>query len=200
LKEAPLQSRKEILQKMLAGSPVRFNGALSGAADMVLENVKAAGLEGIVAKRRDSAYRAGTRVTTWVKFKVNKGQEFVIGGYKPEVGSFQSILVGYYDKADLIFAGKVRQGFNPANRTKLLKSMRPFLTRRCPFANLPSSRKSHFGEGITADEMTMLCWLKPKLVAQVSFTEWTSYGLLRHATFEGLRDDKEAKAVVREPA
>lgn len=77
--------------------------------------------------------------------------------------------------------------------------MRPFLANKCPFSNLPSSRRSHFGEGITATEMKELCWLKPKLVAQVSFAEWTNYGLLRHATFEGLRDDKEPEAIVREP-
>ena len=146
----------------------------------------------------DSFYRAGTRVTTWLKFKTNKAQEFVIGGYKPDAGSFQSILVGYYDGEKLIFAGKVRQGFNPAGRAKLYKVMQRFVTNECPFHNLPSSRKSHFGEGITADEMKGLYWLKPKLVAQVSFTEWTNYGLLRHATFEGLRDDKEPRAIVRE--
>jgi bifunctional non-homologous end joining protein LigD len=76
--------------------------------------------------------------------------------------------------------------------------MRPLLTKSCPFDNLPSSRKSHFGEGVTIDEMKELCWLKPKLVAQVSFTEWTNYGLLRHATFHGLRDDKAAREVIRE--
>jgi bifunctional non-homologous end joining protein LigD len=76
--------------------------------------------------------------------------------------------------------------------------MRPLLTEKCPFANLPTSKKSHFGEGITQEEMTELCWLKPKLVAQISFTEWTNYGLLRHATFEGLRDDKDPREVRRE--
>ena len=106
--------------------------------------------------------------------------------------------MGYHDAKSLIFAGKVRQGFNAHGRAKLLKTMGPLLIKKCPFANLPSSRKSHFGEGITGDEMLKLCWLKPKLVAQVSFTEWTDYGLLRHATFQGLRDDKEARAVVRE--
>src|SRR5205823_11420670 len=68
--------------------------------------------------------------------------------------------------------------------------MRPLLTEKCPFHNLPSSRKSHFSEGITAEEMKILCWLKPKLVAQISLTAWADYGLLRHATFHGLRDDK----------
>ncbi len=153
-----------------------------------------------MAKKRDSFYRAGTRVTTWLKFKINKAQEFVIGGYKPDAGSFQSILVGYYEAKRLLFAGKVRQGFNPYLRAKLFEAMRPCLTSKCPFANLPSSRTSHFGEGITTEEMKELCWLKPKLVAQISFTEWTNYGLLRHATFEGLRDDKEPRSVVREVA
>jgi bifunctional non-homologous end joining protein LigD len=145
-------------------------------------------------------YRAGTRVTTWLKYKTNKGQEFVIGGYKPDAASFQSILVGYYQAKKLLFAGKVRQGFNPYVRAKLYEAMQPCLTTKCPFDNLPSSRTSHFGEGITSEEMKELCWLKPKLVAQISFTEWTNYGLLRHATFEGLRDDKEPNSVVREVA
>ena len=127
-------------------------------------------------------------------------KEFVIGGYKPDAKSFQSILLGYYEAKRLLFAGKVRQGFNSYVRAKLLEAMRPCLTSKCPFANLPASRTSHFGEGITTEEMKELCWLKPKLVAQISFTEWTNYGLLRHATFEGLRDDKEPRSVLREVA
>lgn len=198
----PLHERKARLKKLIAdsGSPVlRYSAELSGTPAAVIRTVAAAGLEGVVAKQRESLYRAGTRVTTWLKLKLNKGQEFVIGGYKPDAGSFQSILVGYYEAKNLIFAGKVRQGFNPVGRARLLKEMKPHLATTCPFANLPTSRKSHFGEGITTEEMGELCWLKPKLVAQVSFTEWTNYGLLRHATFEGLRDDKRPREVVREP-
>ena len=197
-KNRPLHERKAKLRDLVSGSGVRYNAELPGTTDAIVHMVKEAGLEGVVAKQRESPYRGGTRVTSWLKLKLNKAQEFVIGGYKPDIGSFQSILVGYYDAKRLTFAGKVRQGFNPHRRAKLLKTMRPLLTTRCSFANLPSSRKSHFGEGITADEMLNLCWLKPKLVAQVSFTEWTDYGLLRHATFEALRDDKEPHAVVRE--
>ena len=198
LLQTRLIERKARLEKVLAGSDVRYNAELSGKVETILETVKAAGLEGVVAKKPDSLYRAGTRVTSWLKLKLNKSQEFVIGGYKPEPGSFQSILIGYYDGKKLMFAGKVRQGFNPASRGRLLRQMQPFVIDRCPFANLPTSKRSHFGEGITEDEMDILCWLKPKLVAQVSFTEWTNYGLLRHATFEGLRDDKEPRAIVRE--
>jgi len=194
----PLHERKQKLRELVADSEVRYNAELAGSPTSIVRTIQSAGLEGIVAKQRESVYRAGTRVTSWRKFKIDKSQEFVIGGYKPNAGIFQSILVGYYDRKKLIFAGKIRQGFNPSTRRRLLETMRPLLTAKCPFDNLPSSRKSHFGEGITAEEMKELCWLKPELVAQISFTEWTDYGLLRHATFHGLRDDKEPRAIVRE--
>jgi bifunctional non-homologous end joining protein LigD len=194
----PLRERKAKLREILTDSDVRFNADLEGKPEALIRTIQETGLEGIIAKKRSSVYRAGTRVDSWLKFKINKAQEFVIGGYKPDAGSFQSILAGYYEGNKLLFAGKVRQGFNPASRQRLLKVMRPTLTETCPFDNLPSSRKSHFGEGITIEEMKELCWLKPKLVAQVSFTEWTNYGLLRHATFHGLRDDKNARGIIRE--
>jgi bifunctional non-homologous end joining protein LigD len=194
----PLHDRKKTLHEILEDSDIRYNANLSGSPEQIIRTIKAAGLEGVIAKKRDSLYRAGTRVITWLKFKINKSQEFVIGGYKPDSKNLQSILVGYYEGKRLLFAGKVRQGFNPYSRGKLHQSMRSYLTNKCPFANLPSSRTSHFGEGITSEEMKELCWLKPKLVAQISFTEWTNYGLLRHATFEGLRDDKTPHAVIRE--
>ena len=201
LQRRPLHERKTKLKSLIAetnSTTLRYSAELSGTPAAIIRTVAAAGLEGVVAKKCDSLYRAGTRVTTWLKLKLNEGQEFVIGGYKPDAGSFQSILVGYYEAKRLIFAGKVRQGFNPVGRARLLKEMKPLLTDKCPFSNLPTSRKSHFGEGISVDEMVKLCWLKPKLVAQVSFTEWTNYGLLRHATFEGLRDDKAPREIVRE--
>jgi len=194
----PLSERKAKLCSLLSGSDIRFNADLDGDPQTIIKAIQEAGLEGVIAKKRNSHYRAGTRVDSWLKFKIDKGQEFVIGGYKPDAGSFQSILAGYYQGNKLLFAGKVRQGFNPASRHRLLGTMRSLTTNKCPFANLPSSRRSHFGEGITAEEMKELCWLKPKLVAQISFTEWTNYGLLRHATFQGLRDDKEPHDVIRE--
>src|SRR5205823_10355471 len=140
LERVPLVERKQNLKKIIEGTPVRYNGDLTGTVDAIIDSVKAAGLEGVVAKRRDSLYRAGTRVTSWLKFKLSKAQEFVIGGYKPDARSFQSILVGYYEGKELLFAGKVRQGFNPPSRARLLDQMRPRLTDRCPFANLPTSK------------------------------------------------------------
>jgi bifunctional non-homologous end joining protein LigD len=141
---------------------------------------------------------ARTRTLAWQKFKLSLSQELVIGGYNPDGNTFSSLLLGYYDNGQLMFAGKVGQGFNPASRRALLKILKPLVMKRCPFVNLPLSKTGHFGEGITKEDMETLQWLKPGLVAQVSFTEWTSYGLLRHARFLGLRSDKDPREVPRE--
>jgi bifunctional non-homologous end joining protein LigD len=198
LRERTLEERKALLRQVIQGADIRYSAELTGDPEAIVETVKRAGLEGIVAKDRQSRYHAGSRVLTWRKLKLASHQEFVIGGLKPDTKHFQSILVGYYEGKKLVFCGKVRQGFNPAGRASLSKALTPLKTSRCPFSNLPSSKKGHFGEGVTAEEMAELVWLKPKLVAEVSFTEFTSYGLLRHSTFLGLRDDKEPEEVRRE--
>ncbi len=198
LKQAALEERKAELKRAIANSGVLYSGELNGTPDEIVRSVEAAGLEGVIAKRRDSPYQPRGRTSAWLKLRLGWSQEFVVGGYNPDARSFQSLLVGYYDARKLMFAGKVRQGFNPASRAALMKQLAPLATNRCPFANLPSSKKSHFGEGVTAEDMEKLKWLKPTLVAQVRFAEWTTYGLLRHATFLGLRDDKSAREVVRE--
>jgi len=122
----------------------------------------------------------------------------VIGGFKPNAANFDSLLVGYYEDRALMCAGKVRNGLTPPLRAAVFEKLRPLETTRCPFANLPSSRNSHWGEGITAEEMTSIRWVKPRLIAEVSFAEWTRDGSLRHAAFIGLRDDKRARDVRRE--
>jgi bifunctional non-homologous end joining protein LigD len=198
LTRVPLQQRKQKLKAALGGSDVRCSDELPGDPDAIVSVIKKAGLEGIVAKRLDSEYRTGARVTSWLKLKLDQAQEFVIGGYNPNGKTFQSLLLGYYESGKLIFAGKVRQGFNGASRASLMTLMKPLVVTRCPFANLPSSRTGHFGEGVTAEDMPKLIWVRPKLIAQCRFTEWTNYGVLRHATYLGLRQDKEPFEVVRE--
>jgi bifunctional non-homologous end joining protein LigD len=130
--------------------------------------------------------------------KFSKRQEFVIGGYKPAGHTFDSVLVGYYDEGKLYYAGKVRAGFTPSTRVDVWKRLAPGVPR-CPFVNLPNSTgKSHWGEGITAQDMLALKWVKPHVVVEVSFTEWTAGDNLRHAAFVGLREDKRAPDVRRE--
>jgi bifunctional non-homologous end joining protein LigD len=108
------------------------------------------------------------------------------------------LVVGYYEGKKLLFAGKVRQGLNPAIRSALLKGLQPIRTAQCPFSNLPNSKKGHWGEGITAAEMGDYVWLEQRVVAEVKFTEWTSGGVLRHPQFVGIRDDKIPQEVIRE--
>lgn len=197
LRALPLETRKAKLAAIIAGTDVRLSADLPGRPAEILAEAQRLGLEGIVAKRRDAPYESGERSGAWQKLKLSPEQEFVVGGFKPG-NPLESLLVGYYQDGKLMFAGKVRQGLNPRNRVELHRALRPLRSDECPFANLPNSTKSHFGEGVTPAQMQELCWARPKLVAQVSFTEWTSSGNLRHATYKGLRTDKTPKQVRRE--
>ena len=175
-----------------------FSAELPGSADDVIQAVADVGLEGVVAKRRDSRYESGKRSGAWQKFKLQQRQEFVIGGYKPENTNFQSIVVGYYEDKKLRFAARVRAGFTAAQRAALFELLYPLKAEKCPFADLPSGKTGHWGEGVTAEDMKVLKWVKPTLVAEIAFTEWTRDGHLRHSAFVGLRQDKDARSVVRE--
>jgi bifunctional non-homologous end joining protein LigD len=198
LQAESLTTRRGALEKILTGSDVVFSAELPGSPEDVIQAVSDVGLEGIVAKRRGSRYESGKRSGAWQKFKLQQGQEFVIGGYKPENTNFQSIVVGYYENKKLRFAGRVRAGFTAAQRAAIFEVLHPLKTEKCPFTDLPSSKSSHWGEGVTAEDMKVLKWVKPALVAEIAFTEWTRDGHLRHSAFLGLRTDKDARSVVRE--
>lgn len=198
LTRLPLDERRALLRDLVDGSGVLLSEPLPGSPDAIAPAVRGMGLEGVVAKRRRSAYTPGRRSDSWVKVRFARHQELVVGGYKPTATPFDSLIVGYFEGGKLLCAGKVRNGFTPASRADLFARMRSIRTPQCPFANLPSSRSSHWGEGITAEEMTTIEWVKPKLVVEVSFAEWTRDGSLRHAALVGLRDDKPARDVHRD--
>jgi ATP-dependent DNA ligase len=153
------------------------------------------GFEGIVAKRKDSIYESGKRTGAWVKYRVNRGQEFVIGGYVPS-DPFESLIVGYYQRDKLIYVAKVRNGFVPRVRREVAQRFKGLEIPDCPFANLPEKKRTMWA--LTKEEMKNCRWLKPELVAQIEFAEWTPDGHLRHSKFVGLREDKKASEVVRE--
>jgi bifunctional non-homologous end joining protein LigD len=198
LRQLPLEDRRRRLQHVLQGSTLLASDVLEGSAARVVEAVAAVGLEGVIAKRKDSRYEAGERSGAWVKFKLERQQEFVVGGYRPGPHGVDALLVGVYHGRRLMFAGKVRAGFTPHLRREVFARLRGFEAERCPFANLPTLRRSRWGSGVPPEEMKEMQWVQPAVVAQIRFVEWTAEQQLRHSAFIGLRDDKNAASVRRE--
>jgi ATP-dependent DNA ligase len=196
-----LDRRRELLASKVLPKlrePVRYSPALPGSMADLMQSVKAQGLEGLIAKCRDSRYEPGQRLGAWLKMRVNQGQEFVIGGYTVGCSSFDALVFGYYDGEDLIYAARTRNGFTPPLRAELMKKFKRLDTEKCPFANLPEKRTGRWGVGLTAAKMADCRWLKPELVGQFEFVEWTPEDHLRHSRFIGLREDKNVAAVARE--
>ena len=194
----PLSARREILRevfKSIKAAPIAPSETLDANADELVRVAREFGFEGIVAKRKDSLYESGKRTGAWVKYKVNRGQELVIGGYTPD-NPFDALIVGYYVGERLLYVAKVRNGFIPRVRREVAARFKRLEIDTCPFANLPEKKRTQWA--LTREEMKNCVWLKPKLVAQIEFTEWTPDGHLRHSRFVGLREDKEAQDVVRE--
>jgi bifunctional non-homologous end joining protein LigD len=198
LLHVPLDDRRDALRDVVGDSGVLLSDPLPGSASQIEAAVRRLQLEGVVAKRRKSFYEPGRRSGAWIKVRFARHQELIVGGFKPGARTFDSLLVGYYKGRQLLFAGKVRNGFTPHLRAELFARLSPLHATRCPFANLPSTRTGHWGEGIDAAEMAALHWVKPQLIVEVSFVEWTRDGSLRHASFLGLRDDKRAADIRRE--
>jgi DNA ligase D-like protein (predicted ligase) len=179
--------RKTLLQKAISfRSPVRFLEHRNTEGEALYREACRQRLEGLIAKRRQSLY-VGKRSPDWLKFKCVNEQEMVIGGYTDPAGTrvgFGALLVGYYENATLRYAGKVGTGFD----IETLLSLRRRLSARelpySPFAGDVHEKDAH--------------WVRPELVAEIGFTEWTTDGKLRHPRFIGLRTDKPPKQVVRE--
>ena len=194
-----LPERRSLLAAALEGvdGDIRLLESFESAPAKLLRAAKEHGFEGIVAKRKHSLYEPGRRSGAWIKYKIDKSQELVIGGYT-RGNPFDAVVVGYYAHGKLLFAAKVRNGFVPRVRREVAKRFEGLKIDSCPFANLPEGKRTPWA--LTGEEMKKCVWLRPQLVAQISFTEWTPDGHLRHAAFAGLREDKDPKDVVREQA
>ena len=187
LRRLPLRARKKLLKDALEfEKPIRFTPHRVESGEAYYEEACKKGWEGVIAKRADAAY-AGKRTREWLKFKCDKGQELVIGGFTDPKGSrkgFGALLVGYYEDGDLKYAGKVGTGYDEEILRGLRKKMDRLKRERSPFSDDVDGRN--------------VTWVRPKLVAEFGFTEWTDDGRLRHPRFLGLRRDKKARDVKRE--
>ena len=189
IRALPLRSRKRLLRTALTfRGPVRLTPHRNEHGEQFFEYACGHAWEGLIAKRADSRY-VSTRSRDWLKFKCEQGQELVIGGYTAPRGSrveFGALLLGYFEDGRLRYAGKVGTGFDLAVLVSLGGRLRALRAEEPPFVDASAIRE----RGVS--------WVKPCLVAQIGFTEWTSGGRLRHPRFLGLRDDKPAEQVVRE--
>jgi bifunctional non-homologous end joining protein LigD len=198
LMNVPLIERRALLPQLLDGTGLRRTPELPGTVDDIVAAVRGMGLEGIVAKRRSSIYQPGERSPDWQKLQLQRQQELVIGGYRPDGQNVDALIVGYYDEIGLRFAGKVRAGLVAHLRRDIAKQLRPFHAGRCPFVDLPNVKTSRWGGGVSEEEMRQIQWLRPELVAQIAFVEWTADNRLRASSFLGMRTDKLASEVTRE--
>jgi DNA ligase D-like protein (predicted ligase) len=197
----PLTKRRELLEKYVLpnlSEPIRYSPELKASLVDLVQSVEAQGLEGLVAKLRDSKYESGLHSGAWQKMRINQGQEFVIGGFTPSPKNFDALIIGYYEGEKLIYAARTRNGFTPTSRVQLFKKIKPLETKECPFANLPEAKSGRWGAGLTAKKMGGCRWLKPLLVGQFEFVEWTADDHVRHSRFIGLRQDKNPTDVLRE--
>ncbi len=188
-RELPLRQRKSLLRRVLRTSEaLRISTHRNGDGEAYSEEACRRGWEGLIAKRADSTYQ-GKRSNDWLKFKCVNEQEMVIVGYTDPKGSrtsFGALLLGYHDRGEFRYGGKVGTGFDRATLADLLKRMRPLGRDSPPFERTKGLPRlgAH--------------WIEPRLVGQIGFAEWTSDGQLRHPRFLGLRRDKRAAEVVRE--
>ncbi|MGA2114861.1 MAG: non-homologous end-joining DNA ligase [Bryobacteraceae bacterium] len=185
----PLTARRELLQARILpalAEPIRESPVLDASLSDLVAAVRAQGLEGLVAKRLDSRYEPGRRSGAWQKMRINRSEEFVIGGYTPGARAFDTVIFGYWEGDRLLYAGCTRNGFTPASREKLWRAFQGLESPECPFANLPEARGGRWGEGLTAEKMNECRWLRPTLVARFEFVEWTPDRHLRHAKFVAL--------------
>lgn len=201
LLELPLTERKEILKTLIPEESdiIFFSENFQATGTEFFQLAEKMELEGIIAKKADSDYKPGVRTKEWLKIKTAKRQEVVIGGYTLNEGSnksFSSLLVGVFENGQLNYTGKIGTGFNVKQQKEMMKQFKPLVTKTSPFGEIPDINKpSRFRPN---PPKAVATWLKPQLVCEVSFREMTSDGVMRHPSFEGMREDKKAKDVIME--
>lgn len=192
LTKVPLLGRKQVLAELILplgeGSLLRYSDHVEGDGPKFFRQACDYGIEGIVSKLAGSTYDS-LRSRNWRKIKCLRRQEFVIAGYTlSDKGiPFSSLVLGVYDKGKLIYAGRAGTGFSTKQRAELRKMLDHLARPKMPFVAIPKD-----------PDLRRAVWAEPKLVGEVVFTEWTDEGIIRHPSFQGLREDKKAREVGRE--
>ena len=193
IRKLPLTERKRRLADLIKRGPknaqLRLSESLDESGPVLHKHACRLGLEGIVSKRSDQPYRSGRH--DWLKIKCSDRQEFVVGGFAPssaDTHAVGALALGYYERGKLRYAGRTGTGFTHASSRTLYKTLKPFIRKTPAFGAVPAAERGK----------NAAIWLEPKLVAEVNFHGWTHDNHLRHASFQGLREDKMAKNVVRE--
>jgi bifunctional non-homologous end joining protein LigD len=185
-----LSKRRELLAEAVEplGESVQLSESFDAAPAELVRVAKELGLEGIIAKQKDSLYEPGKRTGAWIKHKINRVQEFVIGGYTPG-NPFDALIVGDHRDGELHFVAKVRNGFVAHSRRQVFQQLRNLEQQSCPFVNLPEKKRTQWA--LTREEMKNCRWVNPALTVEIEFAEWTPDGHLRHASFAGLGSDQQ---------
>jgi len=191
LTQLPLIERKRILKEVLGKNDViRYSDHVVGKGKEFFKVALDQCLEGIMAKKSASVYTIGSRTNDWLKIKVNKRQEVVIAGFTQPRNTrkyFGSLILGIYDEKELVYIGHTGSGFNTKSLKEIYNTLQPLVTTKSPFKNTPKTNMP-------------VTWVKPKLVCEIKFTEWTAKRIARHPIFMGMRTDKKAKDVTFEKA
>ena len=206
LRPRPLTERRALLRQLLEAAPperLRFSESIDGEPKALLESAQNAGLEGLIGKRVDSVYSSG-RSTDWIKLKSRLRQEFVIGGYTDPKGArtgIGSLVLGVHDEAGVLqHAGSVGTGFDERTLHTLRQRLTPLRMTASPFAQAVDKTNARAKRALQGAQQGTTHWVQPRLLAEVSFAQWTQNGRVRHAVFHGLRDDKPAESITREKA
>jgi bifunctional non-homologous end joining protein LigD len=198
----PLSERRNLLQSIVpAEGIIRYSDSFETSGTKFFASAQKLGLEGIMAKRTDSLYVPGARTREWLKIKTTSRQEVVIGGYTRNEGTsklFSSLLVGVFENGHLQYTGKVGTGFTSDMQRDMMRQFKPLVQKASPFGTTPDVNKpSRFRPDPPAAKAV---WLKPLLVGEVAYREMTEDGVMRHPSFQGMREDKDARQVIREKA
>ncbi|MFL5741192.1 MAG: DNA ligase D [Flavisolibacter sp.] len=197
----PIEERRELLASIIPGHlpHIRISSTMKNGGTKAFEQAAELHLEGVMAKRSGSVYNMGERTKDWLKIKTEKRQELIIGGYTHNEGSnklFSALLMGIMENGKFEFVTPVGTGFNKKMQEEIIKKLKPYEVKACPFASVPEYNKpSRFRPHPPKASVT---WVKPVLVAEIAYRELTSNGAFRQPSFKGLREDKKPKEVVRE--